>query len=306
MKKKFIFKNTFQSGNVVPIAVGFMMMPSFFFAQTEEQIKVIKKESNLQALKALQKNFAKKTLSTQQLKAEAKKRGLVFSGESQGRYFQLKGFDKTGRPLYYITSNAGASLGTQTDKLNSTGGILNLDGQDMTVHEWDGGGVLVTHRELVGRVTQKDQPVGSNSHATHVAGTMVAAGIDPKAKGMAPKAKLDAYDWDNDEVEMTAAAASGALVSNHSYGFVGGFVWGSYSGNTGWHWMGSDDDLEYKMYGKYTQNDQDWDMIAYNAPSYLPVKAAGNPRGDGPAPGGKHYVQIYDTNTKQMGVERIY
>ncbi len=307
MKKSTFGKTLASNRGFLPIAAGFMLMPSFFFAQTEKQIQAIKKETNLQALKVLQNNFEKNTLTAQQLQAEAKKKGLVYSGESKGQYFQLRGFDrKTGRPLYYVTTNAGASLGTQTNKLNSTGGLFNLDGQGMRVHEWDGGGVLTTHRELAGRVTQKDRPTSNSAHATHVAGTMVATGVDPRAKGMAPLASLDAYDWNSDETEMAAAAAAGALVSNHSYGYVGGFVWGNYSGNTGWHWVGGDDDEEYKLYGKYTSDDRDWDIIAYNAPSYLPVKAAGNPRGDGPEPGEKHYVQIYNADTQKWEWQESY
>ncbi len=284
---------------LLPIAAGFMLMPTFVFAQTAKQLEAIKKESNLQNLRVLQSGFKKKTLSPQALQIEAKKKGVVYSGESKGQYFELKGFDKKGKPLYYVTTNAGASLGTQTNKLNSSAGIFNLDGEGMRVHEWDGGGVLRTHQEFGGRVVQKDKPSSNSSHATHVAGTMVASGVNAKAKGMAPKANLDAYDWNSDETEMVEAALNGALLSNHSYGFIGGFVWGNYSGNTGWHWVGADEDTEYKLYGKYTTNDRDWDIIAQNAPFYLPVKAAGNPRGDGPEPGEKHYVQIFDDATQK-------
>lgn len=125
MKKSTFGKTLASNRGVLPIAAGFMLMPSFFFAQTEKQIQAIKKETNLQALKVLQNNFEKNTLTAQQLQAEAKKKGLVYSGESKGQYFQLRGFDrKTGRPLYYVTTNAGASLGTQTNKLNSTGGAF--------------------------------------------------------------------------------------------------------------------------------------------------------------------------------------
>ncbi|MFB9121317.1 S8 family serine peptidase [Bergeyella porcorum] len=300
MKKSTLVKRNLNMRGLLPIAAGFMLMPTFVFAQTEKQIQVIKKETNVQGLQQLQKGLRKSTLTTKQLKAKAEEKGLLYSGESNGQFFQLKGFDKkTGRPLYYVTTNVGASMGTGTNKLNSSAGIFNLDGEGMKVHEWDGGAVLKTHQEFGNRVTQKDQAQGANGHATHVAGTMIAAGVDPRAKGMAPKANLDAYDWTDDTIEMTEAAIDGALVSNHSYGFVSGFVWGGYSGLTGWHWVGSDDDTEYKYYGKYTDSDRDWDVIAQNAPYYLPVKAAGNPRGAGPEPGEVYYVQIYNEETKK-------
>ncbi len=201
--KKSTFGRILGMNSTLPIAAGFMLMPSFFFAQTEKQVQLIKKETNLQALQALQKNLKKNTLTTKQLQAKAQEKGLLFSGESNGQHFQLKGFDrKTGRPLYYVTTNVGAALGTGTNKLNSSAGIFNLDGEGMKIHEWDGGGVLTSHQEFGGRVKQKDLAAGANSHATHVAGTLVASGVDARAKGMAPKANLDAYDWTDDAAEM--------------------------------------------------------------------------------------------------------
>ena len=62
---------------------------------------------------------------------------------------------------------------------------------------------------------------------------------------MAPKATLEAYDWTSDQDEMIAAIKNGALVSNHSYGFLGGFEYGNYSGFSAWHWFGEDEDTEY-------------------------------------------------------------
>lgn len=301
MSKITFGKSNLKTRGFLPIAASFMLMPSFFFAQTEKQVQAIKKETNLQTLKVLQADIKKSTLTTKQLQAKAKETGVPFSGETDGQLFQLKGFDKkTGRPMYYVTNNVGAAAGTLTDKLNSSAGIFNLDGENMRVHEWDGGAVRVKHQEFGGRVTQKDASPDNSAHATHVAGTMVASGVNTGAKGMAPKAHLDAYDWSNDATEMVDAAMNGALLSNHSYGFVGGFALGAWSGSYGWHWMGGDEDLEYKFYGKYTTDDREWDIIAQNAPYYLPVTAAGNPRGDGPPAGVSHYVQVYDKDSGKL------
>ena len=76
----------------------------------------------------------------------------------------------------------------------------------MTVGEWDGGAVLATHQELSGRVTQQDGETTASYHATHVAGTIIASGVDPNAKGMAYAADLDAYNWTDDESEMAQSA----------------------------------------------------------------------------------------------------
>ncbi|MDO4763246.1 MAG: S8 family serine peptidase [Flavobacteriaceae bacterium] len=297
MIDKSIFSGDFPSVNgKLSIAAGFMMMPTFLFAQTKQEVQAIRRESNLSALEILKEGFRKTTLSTPQLQKIAKQRQIPFAGKSKNKYFQLKGFDKKGRALYYITTNAGAAAGTSTDKLGTDFGVFNLEGSQMKIHEWDGGGTRTTHQEFGGRAIQKDIPFAESDHATHVAGTMIASGVVPEAKGMAPKATLDTYDWNDDEQEMTQAASEGALVSNHSYGFNGGFDYGDYSGNEGWHWIGEDEDTEYKFYGKYTEIDRNYDLIALNAPMYLQVKAAGNPRGDGPEPGERHFVRVKEND----------
>ncbi len=76
-------------------------------------------------------------------------------------------------------------------------------------------GVLTTHVELTGRITNKNNTANSD-HATHVAGTMMATGVNPSAKGMAYKMQaMDAYDFNNHLSEMLDASTS-LLVSNHS------------------------------------------------------------------------------------------
>ncbi len=154
---------------------------------------------------------------------------------------------------------------------------------------WDGGGVLTTHQEFGGRVTQMDSSSGTSGHATHVAGTMVAAGVDGAAKGMSFQGRLAAYDWNYDESEMASAAVSGMNVSNHSYGIATG--WHHSSEN--WYWWGNItiSTTEDYYFGFYSSAAQEWDQIAYNAPYYTIVIAAGNDRSQsGPGPDGGHYV----------------
>nr|MBM3931537.1 hypothetical protein [Sphingomonadales bacterium] len=148
------------------------------------------------------------------------------------------------------------------------------------------------HQELTGRVVQRDGNTTNSNHATHVAGTMIASGEQPSAKGMAWAASLDAYDWSNDESEMATAAAQGLLVSNHSYGLITGWQWGDYdnSGTDRWFWWGGENDTACADFGLYSQQARDWDLIANNAPNYLIVKAAGNDRGQGPTAGTTHRV----------------
>lgn len=265
------------------------------YAQTETEARKIRSLSNSAVTVSFQKVKEKETPTPQSLMAKAKLMNLKYSDEYNGKMFQLVGFDEKGMPLYYETMNTGAAAGTGADVLNDLSGPYKLDGEGINVFEWDGGAVRVAHQEFGGRAKQMDAALTQSDHATHVAGTLIAAGVDKKAKGMAYKANLKAYDWTSDLTEMAAAAANNAmLMSNHSYGFTGGFSYGSNSGNTGWHWMGDDSETEFIGFGQYRTTDGDWDFLLTQNPYYLPVKAAGNPRGDGPAPGGLHYVRILE------------
>jgi len=184
---------------------------------------------------------------------------------------------QNGIPVYYITHNVDAAATTRTEKLYPGGGLgLNLTGSGYSaLGEWDGGGVLTTHQEFGGRVTQGDSPLSTSDHSTHVAGTLVAAGTDADARGMAYQANLTTYDWNSDESEMASAAAAGMEISNHSYGIKTGWY-----GATEWWGSTSVNQNESYWFGFYDSDARDWDQIAYNAPYYLIVKSAGNDRND--------------------------
>ncbi len=192
---------------------------------------------------------------------------------------------ENGRPIYYITHNLGAAQTTRADELWPGGSLgLSITGSGYTkLGEWDAGGVLLTHQEFGSRVAMGDGTTGTSSHSTHVAGTIVAAGVDPSAKGMAYQANLTAYDWNNDDAEMATAAVAGMEESNHSYGYITGWY--------GYYWYG---DLaistnEDYWFGYYSSYSADWDDIAYNAPYYLIVHAAGNDRNDDWSGGHYHW-----------------
>jgi len=187
------------------------------------------------------------------------------------RVIEIQKLTSENIPLYYTTFNINAAQTTGASSL-WTGGLagLNLNGESMTLGIWDGGAVRTSHQEFGDRVTLADgiEFFFSNSgteHATHVAGTLIAAGVSAPAKGMAPAALLQSSDWNSDESEMSAFAAAGYLVSNHSYGF-------STDAQDGWqNWR----------FGYYDETAEAWDEIAYTAPYYTIVKAAGNDGNDG-------------------------
>ncbi len=201
--------------------------------------------------------------------------------DKNGRISAFAGFDMLGDMLFDITDNVGAGRTISTNKV-WPGGIVgtsltgNLTGNRLGA--WDGGATRVTHQELVGRVVQVDGSTQVDDHATHVAGTMIGSGVSANAKGMSYQATLRVYDWDNDGSEMSAAAANGMLLSNHSYGVKTGW----YFDGTNDYWIGnpSISNTEDYKFGFYDQRSAEWDNIVATNPYYLIVKSAGNDRGD--------------------------
>lgn len=207
----------------------------------------------------------------------------------EGVYYQMVDVID-GKPEYYRTDNLGAAATTRADELWVGGNSgLELTGEGYNqLGEWDAGNVRVSHQEFTdqgaSRVTVMDGAHATHYHATHVAGTMVAAGIDNNAKGMLYGGMLKSWQWTQDESEMAAAAANGLEISNHSYGFARG--WDYSNGN--WTWKGVPSispDEDYK-FGFYDSGARQWDQMGYNAPYYLIVKSAGNDRGEGPGNAG--------------------
>jgi hypothetical protein len=261
-------------------------------AQNDAALEWIRSKTNVEALRQKAQEWrVRDSLRYVEAVAKAKEKGWPIRTEDSTGVTEIAFLDERGRPVYRTTTNTDAAISTQTDLVHSGGGAgYDLNGENMTIGEWDGGGVLTTHEILTGRVTQRDTPVATNYHATHVAGTLIGSDAGNNgSQGMAPDAMLDAYDWNSDNTEMAAAAADGLLISNHSYGLITGWAFGSWSGNSGWHWWGDVDfsTTEDSDFGRYSRNS--WDQIAYDAPFYLIVKSAGNDRGDGPNSGTSHY-----------------
>jgi len=258
------------------------LMSSFVFAQTE---------TNVEALQKMAAEF------TAQWDA-ASKRVLEYTRDhnvparielEDGRVMEMVDV-RDGIPMYYITDNLGAAHTTRAAELwpGGTSGLdLTGEGYDQ-LGEWDAGAVRVTHQEFTdqgpSRVTQMDGNYATHEHSTHVAGTLVAAGVVENAKGMLYSGQLKSWQWSNDISEMTAAAAAGLEISNHSYSFGAGWNW---TGSQ-WQWLGNpnvDPNEDYK-FGFYNTDARQMDLIAYNAPNYLIFRAAGNDRGEGPGDAG--------------------
>lgn len=222
------------------------------------------------------------------LEAEAKalRRGLPLRGSLPGGGdWALMGFEGD-RPLYYTTLNAAAAVSTGANLLWAA--PYEADGSGAAVGVWDEGSARLTHQEFGGRVTSPDGAPATD-HATHVVGTVCAAGVNSAARGMATNAFAASYDWTNDFAEMAAVGASyggepGTIaLSNHSYGRVEG--WG-YTGGAGgpdftWYGSGTHAGAIEDDFGKYNAAARDADALACSLPFYLTFWAAGNDRASG-------------------------
>ena len=198
-----------------------------------------------------------------------------------------------GKPLYYTTLNAAAAISTGANLVRAA--PYSMDGAGWTVGVWDATGALTNHQELVGRVTVKDFAYTNlHWHSTHVAGTLIAAGVKAAAKGMAPGANLDSYDWNDDGAEMSSRGAShggepGCIyLSNHSYGMVSGwYATGKAAPAAKWVWYGSGSTASdvAQDFGQYNADSSGIDSRLFNLPYYSVFWAAGNDRDDNPATG---------------------
>ncbi|GAB5410703.1 MAG: hypothetical protein BalsKO_30680 [Balneolaceae bacterium] len=197
-------------------------------------------------------------------------------------------------PIIYQSANLGAAQSVKNDQIWS-GGIagLSLSGSGINLGYWDENQPRLTHQEYSSRVTFEDSETGTNNaHATQMVGTMVATGVEANARGMANQATIKAWNWNSDIAEMATEAAAGLLTSSHPYIETAGWTTNtsicdpsSDHPEIDWMWFSSESEDTTKAYqfGYYDSQAQKWDSVAYLAPNYLIIKAAGNNRGEGPS-----------------------
>ncbi|RCH54871.1 hypothetical protein DJ568_10345 [Mucilaginibacter hurinus] len=238
-----------------------------------------------------QKAFALAKTHNWMLSKRTKNGGLV----------SLQGLNKMGFPIYLRTHNTEAAEATRTDALQPGGELnLNLSGSNPVFRGklaiWDGGTVYREHTEFAGKIiTIASSQGGAIDHTTHVAGTLIAKGVSPRAKGMAfNMGTLLSYDYDDDVPEM-ASRASELLFSNHSYGDIAGW-----DGNT---WYGLPGDTEDYLFGFYDDRAQAWDKMAFEAPYYMIVESAGNSHSEQGPPVGETYFG-YKSRTDETIVDK--
>jgi hypothetical protein len=252
------------------ISISFLLLASFSgFSQTELQKKIIQKEGNKEVLltiidrlnKEHKENYSK-TLDL------AKKRGWKKRyTDSLGNFYELKEVTNDGYPLYYTSSNIGSAFTSRANKLMPNGGLgLNLTGKELYVGVWDQDNAKINHKDFEGRAFVFDNNTNPVSyHSTHVTGTIISSGANSSqgsGRGIAYESYAYISNWTNDIAEMaTLANNNGLLLSNHSYGLAS-----------------ADASFPEYIFGAYRPDSRNLDQVAFNAPYYQPVIAAGNDR----------------------------
>ncbi len=190
-----------------------------------------------------------------------------------------------GPPLHVKSDNAvAASLSHVTPLFTAP---YNLTGNGVVLSLFELAAADTTHPEFGGRFTTRltGSTSGSeSSHPTHVGGTMIASGIDPRAKGMAPAATLQEFNALDDIAvvlvnKQNALSPLGVVADNNSWGYSLGWQPNSSGNGPSEVWWGSDD-----LFGAYESIDSTpYDAMARKTPVVF-VHSAGNDGSEGISP----------------------
>ncbi len=173
-------------------------------------------------------------------------------------------------PPAKANNQGGATLGRASILNRSTllGG-RGLLGEGQRIGIWDGN--VVFHPDFGDRIHVQEYELadGTETHGTHVAGSVLGAGlIDPDARGMAPKAQAWTYNFNvqsnrkRAEEEMAEAFKMfGIHLTQNSYGIT----------------LGAGCDFYTDL--PYIQSDYAVDKLAVDYPTLSHVYAAGNEQG---------------------------
>ncbi|CAM4012449.1 S8 family serine peptidase [Flavobacterium antarcticum] len=245
----------------------FVFSMTFTFAQTREQLVDVIKNTDVKELQKLKLQFTKEDQEREVRIADYLRLNPEVSRITRNDGTLSEIYDVlNGEVFYYRTSNKLSAQTIRANRLYNGGSLgLNVEGQLMKVGVWDGGTVRNTHVEFPNYKVLVNDTGGVEDHGTHVTGTIVATGIDLASRGIAFQGNAVAYNWTYDYAEMADEAGFGLLVSNHSY------------------WIGSTMNNTWQL-GAYDSRARSFDQIAFAAPDYLAVTAAGNDRNDNTQP----------------------
>jgi hypothetical protein len=188
-----------------------------------------------------------------------------------------------GPPLKIAPNNAvAASLSHVTQLFTAP---YNLSGAGVVASEFEFAMAASDHPEFGGRLITHVTPADAASaqHATHVAGTIIAAGVNPQAKGMAPAATLHEFDVRPDypivlDTKQNQLPQLGVVADNNSWGFQLGWQFDASATNRT-VWFGDDD-----FFGGYDSfYCAPYDKLGRTQPTLF-VHSAGNDGDFGNAP----------------------
>lgn len=234
-------------------------------------------------------------------------------------------------PNFYQADDQNQILNNNVDALNTSGGVTGLTGafkgEGIKYTIFDGGRIYEPHiafNNATGRITNKETATNAySSHATGVASIIGAKSspltatsngvtISGNAIGIAINSTMDSYRFASTILPGNATESTvfqkiviaQPKISNHSYGVNPGWTYGTTGAgypNNGWYWNGNYlSGNNYDLMGSYYINDQDYDAIVYNNPSYTIVKSAGNYFAFGPGYSGTTTNAYYATTTNYV------
>ncbi len=215
---------------------------------------------------------------------------------ANGQVLKMRNFGLTDATV--IGANKVWPGGANAASLN--GGGITAPPSGTTIGQFEQFIPYLPHVEF-GSPTRVTDPLGVNSpdsHATSVAGVMIAAGASAGAKGIAYQGSINAYTWIDPFGTVLGQGASVSRVSNHSYGGVFGWdtsiltipVSGGPSITRPVNYFIGDifaNRSESPDFGLYNSESRIGDETACLQPYQLLVAAAGNDRGQNEFAGNK-------------------
>jgi len=229
-------------------------------------------------------------------------------------------------PYFLQAEDTRQLLNANSDLLNTAGNVTGLtgafNGENIKFTVFDGGRIYEAHtafNNATGRITNKEATSQNYSdHSTGVGSfiggkdTPLYSGTAPNqvlvgnAKGVAINSTMDSYMFNTTTLPNNTTTSTvfqkiliaQPNISNHSYGVNSGWT-ETYSGNNyaSFTYNGSKaGDTFYDYQGTYNTNDVNYDNIAYNNPSYIIVKSAGNYYNMGPTGTGSSAPKYYNSS----------
>lgn len=174
------------------------------------------------------------------------------------------------RPLQIESDNATAAELSNVPEVRES---LGLTGEGVVASVYEISPLQADHVEFEGRASS---PQGTpETHATHVAGTIGAAGVREQARGMAPKVTIAGHvvNLDFTDSKRDSFREDEASVDNNSWSFVLGWNYDS-ARSLNWEWWGF-----IEEFGAYTPDTEDLDRLALTVPTLM-VYSAGNDNTD--------------------------